>query len=173
MRVSFYSVSIPLISNVFELTVNPGSHKRRDNRCHIAAPKLETSFCQALEAEGWTVDRDLTDEDCMGPSLEESSADKHGEEGPLDTDNREKLMQERLREASEGATTGQKVALIIKVSHIGGHKYAGKCARYYIDLLVLYALYYRQCHHLYSARSIGRHWNMVWSSITSRGALCC
>src|SRR5271169_5255746 len=125
MRVLFYSVSIPsiLMYSLFELTVNLGSHKRRDNRCHIAAPKLETSFCHALEAEGWMVDRDLTDEDCMGPSLEQSSADKHGEEGHLDTDYRERLMEERLREASEGATTGQKVALIIKVSHIGGHKY--------------------------------------------------
>lgn len=103
----------------------------------------------------------------MGPSLEQSSADKHGEEGHMNTDYREKLMEERLREASEGATTGQKVALIIKVSHIGGHKYAGKDARYCIDYLVLYSLSYRQCHHLHPARSIGRHWNMVRSRITS------
>jgi hypothetical protein len=133
MHVLFYYVSILIFKKLLWLTANPGSHKRRDNRCHIAAPKLETSFCHALEAEGWTVDHDVADEDCMGPSLQQSLADKHGEEEPSDTDYRERLMEERLKEASEGAATGQKVALIIKVSHIGGHKYAGKSVRYCID----------------------------------------
>lgn len=39
---------------------------------------------------------------------------------------RDKVMADRLREASEGAQHDQKVALILKISHIGGHKYAGE-----------------------------------------------
>jgi hypothetical protein len=39
---------------------------------------------------------------------------------------RDKIMTDKLREASEGAQHEQKMALILKISHIGGHKYAGE-----------------------------------------------
>lgn len=97
------------------------SHKRRDNRCHIAAPKLETSFCRILESENWIVHHDLEDEDCMGQSLEEIEGTE---------EERDKVMADRLREASEGALHDQKTALILKISHIGGHKYAGNVIIY-------------------------------------------
>jgi len=32
------------------------SHKRRDNRCAIAAPKLEHAFIETLQRKGWTAD---------------------------------------------------------------------------------------------------------------------
>jgi hypothetical protein len=53
----------------------------------------------------------------MGQALEE--IDGTDEE-------RDKIMADKLREASEGAQHDQKMALILKISHIGGHKYAGE-----------------------------------------------
>jgi hypothetical protein len=70
-----------------------------------------------LESENWIVHHDLTDNDCMGQALEEIEGTD---------EERDKVMADRLREASEGAQHDQKVALILKISHIGGHKYAGE-----------------------------------------------
>lgn len=97
------------------------SHKRRDYRCHISAPLLEASFCHALEGENWIVHYDLEDEDCMGLSLE----DLEGTEKERDN-----FMADKLREASEGTAHDQKMALILKISHIGGHKFAGNVIIY-------------------------------------------
>ncbi|KAJ7638602.1 Sucrase/ferredoxin-like-domain-containing protein [Roridomyces roridus] len=68
------------------------SHKRRDNRCAISAPKLEQAFIRSLTGKSWTVDTQL----------------------------------EHVLKALPGA----KKALILKTSHIGGHKYAGNCIIY-------------------------------------------
>jgi (2Fe-2S) ferredoxin len=53
----------------------------------------------------------------MGQALEEI--------GGTDEE-RDIIMADKLREASEGAQDDQKMALILKISHIGGHKYAGE-----------------------------------------------
>jgi hypothetical protein len=42
------------------------------------------------------------------------------------TEEKDSAMAERLHEAAQGHQHGQKLALILKISHIGGHKYAGK-----------------------------------------------
>ncbi|KZV96637.1 Sucraseferredoxin-like protein [Exidia glandulosa HHB12029] len=73
------------------------SHKRRDNRCAVAAPKLEERFCDELERAGWEV---------------------HSRLGHPDV--RDESREELLHEAAASNS-----ALILKTSHIGGHRYAG------------------------------------------------
>ena len=55
----------------------------------------------------------------MGQSLEELKGTE---------EERDKAMADKLRQASEGTLHAhdQKMALILKISHIGGHKYAGR-----------------------------------------------
>ena len=105
-----------------------GSHKRRDNRCALAAPKLEhgaflpfsaspllpalltfhvflcpcLALTLALEREGWEVHTQLSD-----PS--ELASHPNGSD---------ELAQ--LKSASESRRV-----LILKTSHFGGHKFAG------------------------------------------------
>lgn len=69
------------------------------------------------------MDTDLRDEACMGESLEDVSS---GQVTDDSNGKREGYMVEKLKDAAEGALEGQKMALILKVSHIGGHKYAGE-----------------------------------------------
>ncbi|KAI1795131.1 Sucraseferredoxin-like protein [Ganoderma leucocontextum] len=96
------------------------SHKRRDNRCAIAAPKLEHSLTLALEREGWEVHHQVEDPSASGPALEDdptlagmaSDEDRHAE------------IARRLQ-AIDAAHAPHKRALILFCSHIGGHKYAG------------------------------------------------
>ncbi|KAF8665736.1 hypothetical protein AX16_000184 [Volvariella volvacea WC 439] len=93
------------------------SHKRRDNRCAIAAPKLERAFIQSLEANGWTVDTHLEEPSItLGPPIEEFSGT---------TEERDNHILDQLKEV---ATT--KKVLIVRNSHMGGHKYAGNCILY-------------------------------------------
>ncbi|KAG8758886.1 hypothetical protein FRC14_007151 [Serendipita sp. 396] len=97
------------------------SHRRRDNRCHIAALKLETAFCRELESRKWEVDHNLREEEEMNPPLEELTGSEQEKEEELNR---------RLRDAATGTDNGQKLALILKISHIGGHKYAGNVILY-------------------------------------------
>ncbi|KAG8829542.1 hypothetical protein FRC17_006426 [Serendipita sp. 399] len=97
------------------------SHRRRDNRCHIAAEKLETAFCRELENHKWEVDHNLRDNEEMEPSLEELTGSDQEKEDALVN---------RLRDATTGDQHGQKLALLVKISHIGGHKYAGNVILY-------------------------------------------
>ncbi|KAK0206270.1 Sucraseferredoxin-like protein [Desarmillaria ectypa] len=90
------------------------SHKKRDKRCSIAAAKLEHAFTQTLESKGWTVDTQL--EHPMDEPLEEFVGSHEQQE--------ENVIQ-RLQELQ-----GVKKALIIRNSHIGGHRYAGNCIIY-------------------------------------------
>ncbi|EJD37715.1 hypothetical protein AURDEDRAFT_92231 [Auricularia subglabra TFB-10046 SS5] len=78
------------------------SHKRRDNRCAIAAPKLEERFISELSLVGWDVHTRL------------DHVDHHATA-------RDSL----LHEAAENRS-----ALILKTSHIGGHRYAGNVQIY-------------------------------------------
>ncbi|KAI0375533.1 hypothetical protein BV20DRAFT_1040173 [Pilatotrama ljubarskyi] len=91
------------------------SHKRRDNRCAIAAPKLEHALTLALEREGWEVHTQIDDPSAHGPPLEEL----HGSE----EEKQAKVLQQ-LKEV-DVAHAEHKRALILFCSHIGGHKYAG------------------------------------------------
>jgi hypothetical protein len=73
---------------------------------------LDTSpaFSQTLQGEGWDVHTQL--EEPTGPPLEAFP----------DGDDKEAELNRRLQELDEGLP---KRALILKTSHIGGHRYAG------------------------------------------------
>ncbi|KAF8633675.1 hypothetical protein AX15_001286 [Amanita polypyramis BW_CC] len=92
------------------------SHKTRDNRCSIAAPKLEHGFTQYLGVHGWHVDTEI--DASIGHETALEDWDLSGEE--LD-----QRFNEKLKESSES-----KRALILRISHIGGHRYAGNCIIY-------------------------------------------
>ncbi|KAJ3500059.1 hypothetical protein NLJ89_g9958 [Agrocybe chaxingu] len=93
------------------------SHKKRDNRCGIAAPKLEHAFIRSLEAQGWDADTQLEHPELtMGIPLEDLN---------VTAEERYENISSQLKESSES-----KRALIVKVSHVGGHKYAGNCIIY-------------------------------------------
>lgn len=88
-----------------------GSHKRRDNRCAIAAPKLEHTFTAALEREGWEVHTQVEDPSLSGPPLEDLTGTEEEKRAKIE---------KRLKDAAE-----HKRVLIIRNSHMGGHKFAG------------------------------------------------
>ncbi|KAJ7634660.1 Sucrase/ferredoxin-like-domain-containing protein [Roridomyces roridus] len=90
------------------------SHKRRDNRCAIAAPKLEQAFTTSLHHRGWTVDTQL--EHIDDPSLEEFAVSVAEKEA-------------RVTETLKTAQTAKK-ALILYNSHMGGHRFSGNCIIY-------------------------------------------
>ncbi|KAJ7778146.1 Sucrase/ferredoxin-like-domain-containing protein [Mycena metata] len=87
------------------------SHKRRDNRCGISAPKLESAFTDALNRRGWTVDTQL--EHNIDPSLEKFPGTDEEKDAHV-TDTLKTLQ-------------SAKKALILYNSHMGGHRYAGNC----------------------------------------------
>ncbi|KAI0663320.1 Sucraseferredoxin-like protein [Cubamyces menziesii] len=91
------------------------SHKRRDNRCAIAAPKLQHALTVALEREGWEVHTQPDDPSIHGPALEELSGTE---------DEKQAAVLEKLKEVHP-TVAQEKRALILFCSHIGGHKYAG------------------------------------------------
>ncbi|TFK76138.1 hypothetical protein BDN72DRAFT_786551, partial [Pluteus cervinus] len=93
------------------------SHKRRDNRCSIAAPKLERAFIQCLEERGWSADTALED-----PSI---TLGKPIEEYEGTAEERDEHIMGQLKEVAAA-----KRVLIIRNSHMGGHKYAGNCILY-------------------------------------------
>ncbi|KAI0775918.1 Sucrase/ferredoxin-like-domain-containing protein [Trametes elegans] len=91
------------------------SHKRRDNRCAIAAPKLEHALTLALEREGWEVHTQADDPSAHGPPLEELTG--------TDEEKEAKVLEQLHAVNADHAE--EKRALILFCSHIGGHKYAG------------------------------------------------
>ncbi|KAG6820450.1 hypothetical protein H0H93_000446 [Arthromyces matolae] len=94
------------------------SHKKRDNRCALTAPKLEQGniISEADRENGWAADTDLECHCLMGHPLEDL-------EGTAE-ERRETIAKELKNSVSE------KRALILKTSHIGGHKFAGNCIIY-------------------------------------------
>ncbi|KAJ7080518.1 Sucrase/ferredoxin-like-domain-containing protein [Mycena epipterygia] len=90
------------------------SHKRRDNRCAIAAPKFERAFTDSLERRGWSVDTQL--EHIIGPPLEQFSGT---------VEEKDVYITHALKEMQNA-----KKALILFNSHIGSHKCAGNCIIY-------------------------------------------
>ncbi|KAG2158891.1 Sucraseferredoxin-like protein [Suillus bovinus] len=91
------------------------SHKRRDKRCAVAAPMLEKTFQQYLEREGWEVHTDLHDL-TSAPSLELQASS---------TIEKEQLIESQLK-----SLHAEHRALILRNSHVGGHKFAGNCIIY-------------------------------------------
>ncbi|KAJ7108659.1 Sucrase/ferredoxin-like-domain-containing protein [Mycena epipterygia] len=90
------------------------SHKRRDNRCGISAPKLERAFTDSLERRGWSIDTQL--EHIIDPPLEKLSGTEEEKDAHIT---------HTLRELQSA-----KKALILYNSHMGGHRYAGNCIIY-------------------------------------------
>ncbi|KIJ70322.1 hypothetical protein HYDPIDRAFT_122003 [Hydnomerulius pinastri MD-312] len=91
------------------------SHKRRDKRCAIAAPILEKTFIQYLENEGWETYTELEDLS-SNPTLEYSSKSNADPEAAF--------------EAQLKTLQDERKALILRNSHIGGHKFAGNVIIY-------------------------------------------
>ncbi|KAM0752980.1 Sucraseferredoxin-like protein [Meredithblackwellia eburnea MCA 4105] len=91
------------------------SHKKRDKKCHIAAPLLISQFHHHLELHGLEGD-ERGDDVIDGPAIEE-----------WDPDTRERRLEESLKGVKKN---GNKVG-IFKVSHIGGHRYAGNVIVYF------------------------------------------
>ncbi|KAH9951699.1 Sucraseferredoxin-like protein [Amylocystis lapponica] len=96
------------------------SHKRRDNRCAISAPKLEHGFTTALERQGWDVRTQLEDPAQTGPALEELSGTEEEREAEI----------VRQLHAVDPVHADHPSALILRNSHIGGHKFAGNVIIY-------------------------------------------
>jgi len=90
------------------------SHKRRNVRCHIAAPKLEDALITSLESIGWEAHTQLDDPDTLGPALETT---------PGSPEERDTAFVARLKDVDN--EYDNKRVLIVRVSHTGGHKYAG------------------------------------------------
>ncbi|KDQ15451.1 hypothetical protein BOTBODRAFT_108799 [Botryobasidium botryosum FD-172 SS1] len=90
------------------------SHKRRSMRCHIAAPKLEDALITSLESIGWEAHTQPDDPDTLGPALETI---------PGSPEERDAAFTARLKNMDD--EYDQKRVLILRVSHTGGHKYAG------------------------------------------------
>ncbi|KAL5508216.1 hypothetical protein ACEPAH_5835 [Sanghuangporus vaninii] len=127
------------------------SHKRRDARCHIAAERLHEDFAYSLESEGWHVDTELEDLSSAGPPLESIATTEEarkaaaieqlralGDEDASHTEQGSGEQHEETRPAADeqnrtGSTSAQKQrkALILKNSHIGGHKFAGNVIIYF------------------------------------------
>ncbi|WVQ77002.1 hypothetical protein IAR50_006681 [Cryptococcus sp. DSM 104548] len=93
------------------------SHKRRDKRCHIAAPLLRSALQTCLQTHDISVDHSgssLINLD--GPALEEVEG---GEE------EREEEVGRRI-EGIEGVKGGEGGEVgIFNINHLGGHRYAG------------------------------------------------
>ncbi|KAJ7717628.1 Sucrase/ferredoxin-like-domain-containing protein [Mycena maculata] len=87
------------------------SHKRRDNRCGIATPKLERAFTDSLQRRGWTIHTEV--EHIDDPPLEQFSGTAEDKKA-------------HVTQTLKTLQTSQK-ALILYNSHMGGHRYAGNC----------------------------------------------
>ena len=96
------------------------SHKRRDNRCHIAAPVLEDAFTNSLSSLGWDVHTQLDDPaDLDLPALDD-----------LPEPRAEAVIEQLRGLRRPGSDYAQRV-LILRNSHIGGHKFAGNVIIYF------------------------------------------
>ncbi|GAA5974421.1 hypothetical protein JCM11641_005273 [Rhodosporidiobolus odoratus] len=94
------------------------SHRKRDKRCSISAPLLINQFHHHLAHHGFHVDE-------RGDDLADAEAIEEWE-GTVDE------KEQRLKETLQGVTKedGARVGLF-KVSHLGGHKFAGNIIIYF------------------------------------------
>ncbi|KAF8709414.1 Sucrase/ferredoxin-like, partial [Rhizoctonia solani] len=96
------------------------SHKRRDNRCHIAAPVLEDAFTTSLSNQGWDVHTQIDDPAEHGqPALEDLP------------EPRAENAKERLQALRKPESDFSQRVLILRNSHMGGHKFAGNVIIYF------------------------------------------
>lgn len=96
------------------------SHKRRDNRCHIAAPVLEDAFTTSLSSLGWEVHTQIDDPADHGvPALEDLA------------EPRAEAATEQLRGIRRPDGDFAQRVLILRNSHIGGHKFSGNVIVYF------------------------------------------
>ena len=114
---SFYFVSLYTPKSKSHCSFHVGSHKRRDKRCHIAAPLLRAAFHTVLEKHDISIDETGASLACPeGEALEE-----------LDVTDKERDAEaaRRLSEIeSVGGGEGGEVG-IFNINHLGGHRYAG------------------------------------------------
>ena len=99
------------------LTARAGSHKRRDNRCHIAAPLLRSAFITCLSK--YDINVDETGQSLCGlpdGPLEELKGDQKTREAEVD-------KRVRSIEGVEGGNGGE--VGIFNINHLGGHRYSG------------------------------------------------
>ncbi|KAK1925464.1 Sucrase/ferredoxin-like-domain-containing protein [Papiliotrema laurentii] len=93
------------------------SHKRRDKRCHIAAPLLRSALITCLAKHGITVDE-------TGGSL--CNLDGRSLEDLEGTEEERKEHVEKQRKNIEGVDGGSGGEVgIFNINHLGGHRYAG------------------------------------------------
>ena len=79
-----------------------------------SAPYGSVAFIKSLESHGWDADTQLEHPSLtMGPPLEDLN---------VTAEEKHQNISAQLKQSSEA-----KRALIVKVSHVGGHKYAGNC----------------------------------------------
>jgi hypothetical protein len=99
------------------LLIQPGSHKRRDKRCHIAAPLLRSALHTVLDQYDISIDETGSSlSNLSGPPLEAMTGT------PAE---RESEVGKRIAEI-EGAKGGNGGEVgIFNINHLGGHRYAG------------------------------------------------
>ncbi|WWC58804.1 uncharacterized protein I303_101348 [Kwoniella dejecticola CBS 10117] len=93
------------------------SHKKRDKRCHIAAPLLRSALHTVLQKHDIDIDEDgssLTHLD--GPPLEEIS----GSDSEREEEVGKRIGEIESVQGGEGGQVG-----IFNINHLGGHRYAG------------------------------------------------
>jgi hypothetical protein len=95
-----------------------GSHKRRDKRCHIAAPLLRSALHTVLAHHDISIDETGQSLSVLdGPPIEELEVSSEEE--------REKLVSEKMA-GIEGVGGGKGGEVgVFDINHLGGHRYAG------------------------------------------------
>lgn len=79
-----------------------------------ADPFFQSAFIQCLEEHGWTADTQLEEPSIsLGPPIEEFKGS---------IEERDDRILEQLKEVASA-----RKALLVRNSHMGGHKYAGNC----------------------------------------------
>ena len=97
--------------------LTPGSHKRRDKRCSIAAPLLRAALVTCLEKHDVTVD------ETGGSLINLSETAVEDVEG---TDEQRAAEIEKQKKGIEGVDGGDGGEVgIFNINHLGGHRYAG------------------------------------------------
>lgn len=94
-----------------------GSHKRRDKRCHIAAPLLRSALHAVLEKHDISIDETGSSLACFdGEALE----DLDGSDEERDAEAQRRIQEIDGVSGGPGGEVG-----IFNINHLGGHRYAG------------------------------------------------
>ena len=99
------------------MLAQPGSHKRRDKRCHIAAPLLRSALHTCLSTHSVHIDE-------TGSSLSHISGapleDLTGTETEREAEIAQRISSIESVHGGDGGEVG-----IFNINHLGGHRYAG------------------------------------------------